>query len=41
MPNEKENENLLNVLNLPAGTTTGTDGSDTFPVTYNDYMKAV
>ena len=41
MPNEKENENLLNVLNLPAGTTTGVDGSDTFPVTYNDYMKAV
>lgn len=41
MPNEKENENLLNVLNLPAGTTTGVDGSETFPVIYNDYMKAV
>lgn len=39
--NQNEEAKVVSLLNLPNPVTTGIDGSDTFPTTYNEYMQAV
>lgn len=38
---QNEDAKVVSLLNLPNPVTTGIDGSDTFPTTYNEYMQAV
>ena len=39
--NQNEEAKVVSLMNLPQPVTTGIDGSDTFPTTYNEYMQAV